>query len=87
MASHIKLLRFRDLRAAGIVPNRTTLTRWLQRETDPFPRSIRLGDNFVAWRLSDVEAWLDRRAAAGAESKDANECVMRTGHRGTENEM
>jgi predicted DNA-binding transcriptional regulator AlpA len=64
MFNDITLLRFRDLKAAGIVPNRTTLTRWLKRKTDPFPRPIHLGDNFVAWRLIDIEAWLERRAAA-----------------------
>jgi predicted DNA-binding transcriptional regulator AlpA len=58
------VLRYRDLLAAGIVRNRTTLQRWQSRDTDPFPQPIRLGENSVAWRQSDVEAWLERRAAA-----------------------
>lgn len=38
-----------------------TLYRWMARENDPFPQPIRLGENSIAWRASDVEAWLDRR--------------------------
>lgn len=28
-----------------------------------FPRRIRLGERRVGWRLTDIEAWLDARAA------------------------
>jgi prophage regulatory protein len=28
-----------------------------------FPRRIRLGERRVGWRLSDIEAWLEARAA------------------------
>jgi predicted DNA-binding transcriptional regulator AlpA len=65
MTRDIQLLRFKDLKAAGIIPNRTTLHRWLNRAVDPFPKPIRLGENFVAWRLIDVEQWL-KRAATGS---------------------
>jgi len=61
----LRLLRFRDLKAAGIVTNRMTLTRWMRRAEDPFPRPLRLSPAIVAWRADDVAAWLDRRAAAG----------------------
>jgi prophage regulatory protein len=29
-----------------------------------FPKRIRLGQNRVAWLLSEIEEWLDRRVAA-----------------------
>jgi len=28
-----------------------------------FPKRIRLGERRVGWRLTDIEAWLDARAA------------------------
>ena len=37
---------------------------YMERETDPFPRQIRLGPNSVGWRKSEVEAWLDSREHA-----------------------
>jgi predicted DNA-binding transcriptional regulator AlpA len=59
----LRFLRFRDLKAAGICPNRTTLSRWMKRPQNPFPEPVQLGENYIAWRLCDVQAWLDRRAA------------------------
>jgi predicted DNA-binding transcriptional regulator AlpA len=56
------LLRYRDLRAAGIVRNRTTLQRWIN--SGHFPAPIKIGPNTSAWRLVDVETWLSQRAAA-----------------------
>ena len=35
-----------------------------------FPKRIRLGDRRVGWRLSEIEAWLEARAAA----KEENSC-------------
>ena len=60
----LTLLRFRDLKASGIVSNRMTLTRWMRRENDPFPQPLRLSEAIIAWRKCDIEAWLERRAAA-----------------------
>jgi predicted DNA-binding transcriptional regulator AlpA len=60
----LTLLRFRDLKAVGIVNNRMTLARWMKREIDPFPRPLRLSEAIIAWRASDISAWLERRAAA-----------------------
>ena len=56
------MLRFPDLVALGIVRNRVTLNRWIA--ADHFPKPIQLGPNSVAWKASEVKAWLDRRAAA-----------------------
>jgi predicted DNA-binding transcriptional regulator AlpA len=61
MSANILVLRYRDLLTAGVVRNRTTLMRWMRREDDPFPQPLRLGENTLAWRAIDVEAWLDRR--------------------------
>ena len=60
------LFRFRDLKTAGIVSNRMTLTRWMRREDDPFPRPLRLSEAIIAWRATDVEAWLERLEKRGA---------------------
>lgn len=53
------LLRYSDLVRLGVVRNRMTLSRWMH--SNAFPRPIELGANSVAWRASDVEAWLAGR--------------------------
>ncbi len=54
-------LRFSDLKARGIVNNRTTLARWIK-DYD-FPAGALLGPNSRAWPADQVESWLDARAA------------------------
>jgi predicted DNA-binding transcriptional regulator AlpA len=66
---NITLLRFPDLVARRIVSNRMTLRRWMARPIDPFPQPIVLAtsarqNHLIAWRASDVAAWLERRSAA-----------------------
>ena len=57
-----ELLRFRDLKALGIVEDRATLRRRMGTQNeDPFPGSVILSPNSVAWVTSEVRAWLDRR--------------------------
>ena len=56
------LMRYRDLLERRIVPNRTTLVRWMNLSDDPFPAAVKLGENSIAWRAAEVEAWLERRA-------------------------
>ena len=41
--------------------SRSRIYVYMDRETDPFPRPIRLGPNSVGWRKAEVEAWLDTR--------------------------
>jgi predicted DNA-binding transcriptional regulator AlpA len=53
------LLRFRDLKARGIVRNYPTLKRW--QEKQGFPRGVLLGENTRAWREAEIEAWLASR--------------------------
>ena len=39
---------------------KTTIWRWVQEGF--FPKPIKLSDHVTAWRLSDVQNWLDERA-------------------------
>lgn len=55
-----KYLRYPDLVDAGIVNNRTTLTRWIK--TQGFPEGVLLGPSSRAWPVDEVEAWLASRA-------------------------
>lgn len=57
--------RFADLKAAGIVDNRQTLSRWIQKQG--FPAGVKLGPNSRAWAASEVEAYLERRRGGQAE--------------------
>ena len=59
------LLRFRDLKARGIVSNHVTLKRWIEKEG--FPRGILLGPNTRAWVESQIEAWLASRPTERGE--------------------
>ena len=59
----LKCLRYSDLVELGIFRNRMTVKRWV--ESGHFPAPIRLGENSIAWRASDVEAWLNARTAEG----------------------
>lgn len=54
-------LRFKDLQAAGIVRNRTTLSRWI--ESQNFPTGRLFGNNTRAFSLREVENWLATRKA------------------------
>jgi hypothetical protein len=56
------LVRFRDLKARGIVQNYPTLKRLI--DCQGFPPGFRLGPNTRVWRESDVEAWLESRPSA-----------------------
>lgn len=47
------LLRFRDLKARGVVNNYPTLYRWIEHEG--FPPGMMLGPNSRAWRESEID--------------------------------
>ena len=60
-----QLLRFTDVqKAVGI--SRTTLWRWEAKNF--FPKRRQLGPNSVAWKKSEVEAWIQSRTLAGRQS-------------------
>jgi predicted DNA-binding transcriptional regulator AlpA len=55
-------LRFRDLKARGVVDNWMTLNNWIDREGFPCGRLV--GPNTRLWDESEVAAWLDARPTA-----------------------
>jgi predicted DNA-binding transcriptional regulator AlpA len=54
-----RYIRFKDLQAAGVVNNRVTLSRWIQKHG--FPAGVLIGPNTRAWPEQEVEAWLKSR--------------------------
>jgi predicted DNA-binding transcriptional regulator AlpA len=52
-------LRFKDLKARGIVGNWPTLLRWIKDEG--FPPGRYLAPNTRAWSEAEIEAWLAAR--------------------------
>jgi predicted DNA-binding transcriptional regulator AlpA len=44
--------------------SRVTLWTWRRNPKMRFPAGVQLGPNTVAWRRSDIEAWLSTRPAA-----------------------
>lgn len=65
----MKLLRFHDLKARGVISNRMTLRRWIAEHG--FPAGMQLGPNSVAWREDEVEAWLASRQRPARQSAAA----------------
>ena len=59
----MNFLRFDDLKARGIVKNRMTLWRWIERGI--FPPPVDLGPNSRAWDADDDLAEYDQRVKAG----------------------
>jgi hypothetical protein len=54
-----KQLRFRDLKARGVVDSWQCLNNWIDHEG--FPPGKLLGPNVRAWSEADVVAWLESR--------------------------
>lgn len=63
----MRYLSFADLRAAGIVGNRMTLSRWIK--TQGFPPGVLIGPNTRRWPVEEIEAWLESRRAASAAAR------------------
>jgi predicted DNA-binding transcriptional regulator AlpA len=59
----IRLLRFRDLKARGIITSWPMLRRRI--ETDGFPPGFMAGPNSRCWREDEVEAWITSRPVTG----------------------
>jgi predicted DNA-binding transcriptional regulator AlpA len=60
-------LRFRDLKARGVVDNWMTLNNWIDNEG--FPSGRLTGPNIRTWNESDVEAWLESRPTARKKAR------------------
>jgi len=63
----IRLLRFKDLQARGIVNSWPMLKRRVER--DGFPVGILVGPNQRAWIEEDVEKWVKSRPTTGTALK------------------
>jgi len=63
--SEKRFLRFRDLKARGIVGNWTTLLRWIRDRG--FPVGVMLGANTRVWPEDEINAWLANLPAADKE--------------------
>jgi len=55
-------LRFRDLKARGVVTNWVTLNSWI--ENEGFPPGRLVGPNTRLWDEPEVVAWLEARPSA-----------------------
>jgi predicted DNA-binding transcriptional regulator AlpA len=53
---------FKDLVAAGLVANRTSLTRLI--DNDNFPPGVMIGRNTRVWPVADIEKWITTRSTA-----------------------
>jgi predicted DNA-binding transcriptional regulator AlpA len=62
-----RLLRFRDLRERGIIPNWPTLKARITR--DGFPPGRMIGPNARAWTETEVDAWIKSRPITGPAPK------------------
>jgi predicted DNA-binding transcriptional regulator AlpA len=56
-----RVVRFSDLKEAGVVSNRATLYRWI-RDYD-FPPGFLIGPNSRGWFEPEVDQWLSNRGA------------------------
>lgn len=57
---NIKLLRLPEVRQ---IVRRSTSRIYADMNEGLFPRPIRIGSRAVAWRESDIQAWIDERVA------------------------
>ena len=65
-----KFYRYSDLVEAGIVSNRVTLSRWIDKRG--FPAPLELGPNTRGFPADEVDAWLSNRPRAkGGETVNA----------------
>ena len=58
----IRMLRFADLKARGIVNNWVTLRGWIEREG--FPAGTLLGPNTRVWPEQEIADWIASRPTA-----------------------
>lgn len=46
---------------ASLMTGRSLASIWRDEQAGKFPRRIRLGENAVGYRMSELQAWLDSR--------------------------
>jgi len=72
----LRLLSLKQLGTdKGIAYTRAYVLRLMER--GQFPRSIHLGPNRVAWLESEIDAWIEARAAARDQDAEAASAAMR----------
>jgi predicted DNA-binding transcriptional regulator AlpA len=62
----VKLIRYTDLVAKGVVNSRMTLKRLI--DSQGFPPGVLITPNSRAWREEEVDAWIAARPAARKQS-------------------
>ncbi len=62
----MKLIRYNDLVAKGVVNSRMSLKRLI--DTQGFPPGVLITPNARAWNEDDVDAWIASRPAARKSS-------------------
>ena len=62
-----RFLRFRDLKARGLLSNHVTLGRWIKHEG--FPPGMMLGPNTRVWTEAEIEAWIGSRPSEAPSRK------------------
>jgi hypothetical protein len=67
------LVRFKFLKENGYVNDRMALHRAIK--FNNFPKPIALAPNTLAWRLSEVEAWLASRPRGSAKAAERRSAV------------
>ena len=66
----MKVLSFRELKPAKGIPYSRVHLRRLEADGN-FPGRVQLGGNAVAWIESEIDAWLEERAADRDADRDA----------------
>lgn len=51
-----------------LITGRSTVSWWRDERAGKAPARVRLGDNAVGWRLSDITAWLESRLTVTPEN-------------------
>ena len=60
------MVRVRDLTGPnGIVPF-SAATIWRRVRAGTFPAPVKISKGITAWRLADIEAWLDEQGTAAS---------------------
>jgi predicted DNA-binding transcriptional regulator AlpA len=68
-----RYLDFKDLQSAGIVGNRTQLSRLITKYA--FPQGFLLTSNARRWAEEDVAAWVDARRADSDVADEAGRSI------------
>jgi prophage regulatory protein len=63
-----RLIGGKELQALGIRFSRAYLLKLEKR--NQFPKRVRLGPNSVAWRLDEIQAWIEMRSAARGPQRE-----------------